>query len=335
MRRCVWRSTSVLAVAALLAMSGAAWAVPFQTGFDSGGNWNFAYAQGFSPSVRANPDPFTDPMLGLEDTVNLSRFRFFKSGYEVSAGEPLVTTNFQLAIVDNFFLDLSLFTTSSPELVGLSTNTIATTASYATGAAMDFLFDDLELSYGAIDYAAIFVRNDGAGNFEVVGVPVMIVNYVETPPESGTWLPDVDYGDPNADWVYSASNFRTDNYLNSFNAPYGDVSFVAFFNEVATPFFGDFNNDGVVDAADYTVWRNHLGEDDESNINNNGDGMGGVDPADYLVWKQHYGNMAGSGGLAGAVVPEPGALAMVFLAGGAMMLGASGRRGRDAGARRS
>ena len=35
---------------------------------------------------------------------------------------------------------------------------------------------------------------------------------------------------------------------------------------------GDYNNDGKVDAADYTVWRNHLGEADETNINNNGNG---------------------------------------------------------------
>ena len=30
---------------------------------------------------------------------------------------------------------------------------------------------------------------------------------------------------------------------------------------------GDYDGDGAVDAVDYTVWRNHLGELDESNIN--------------------------------------------------------------------
>jgi hypothetical protein len=69
---------------------------------------------------------------------------------------------------------------------------------------------------------------------------------------------------------------------------------------------GDFNNDGVVDAVDYTVWRNHLGEPDETSIFERGDGQNGVDDADYLVWKDHYGDLAsGSGGIIAAPVPEP------------------------------
>lgn len=79
---------------------------------------------------------------------------------------------------------------------------------------------------------------------------------------------------------------------------------------------GDFNNDGIVDAADYTVWRNHFGELDEVNINNNGDGMNGVDAVDYSLWKTSYGDTgpgSGSGGLASHVVPEPGSALIVFL----------------------
>jgi hypothetical protein len=78
---------------------------------------------------------------------------------------------------------------------------------------------------------------------------------------------------------------------------------------------GDYNGDGFVDAADYTVWRNHLGEETEDAILNNGNGMGGVDSADYLVWKDNYGEPGGEGGggLATAV-PEPSA-AVLMLAG--------------------
>lgn len=68
---------------------------------------------------------------------------------------------------------------------------------------------------------------------------------------------------------------------------------------------GDYNNDGRVDAGDYVRWRNHLGDEDESAIFNNGDG-GGVGLSDYAWWKQHYGNSdGGSGGLGQPAVPEP------------------------------
>jgi hypothetical protein len=68
---------------------------------------------------------------------------------------------------------------------------------------------------------------------------------------------------------------------------------------------GDFNGDSKVDAADYTVWRDHLGAADESSINNNGDHLNGVDAADYAIWKSGFGDMAGAGGIGGGLVPEP------------------------------
>jgi hypothetical protein len=74
---------------------------------------------------------------------------------------------------------------------------------------------------------------------------------------------------------------------------------------VPTP--GDFNGDGRVDAGDYVRWRNNLGDADETDLNNNGDG-GGVTLSDYTWWKQHYGDPPGSGSLASpsqAAVPEP------------------------------
>ncbi len=72
---------------------------------------------------------------------------------------------------------------------------------------------------------------------------------------------------------------------------------------------GDFNNNGTVDAADYTVWRNNLGAANESALNGNGNGLNGVDQADYTLWKSNFGNSFGSGSGAaissGSNVPEP------------------------------
>ena len=78
---------------------------------------------------------------------------------------------------------------------------------------------------------------------------------------------------------------------------------------------GDFNGDGSVGSADYTVWRNSLGEtvDHGTLADANGDGV--VDTADYESWKTHFGssistNGSGSHSGATATVPEPAAVVL-------------------------
>ena len=75
---------------------------------------------------------------------------------------------------------------------------------------------------------------------------------------------------------------------------------------------GDYNHNGVVDAADYTVWRDSLGK---SGIGLAADGNqnGMIDPGDYDVWKMNFGqSSAGSGTGNSAAVPEPASL-LLFL----------------------
>jgi hypothetical protein len=50
---------------------------------------------------------------------------------------------------------------------------------------------------------------------------------------------------------------------------------------------GDYNGDGSVNAADYTVWRNTQGSADDLRADGNGDGV--VDQADYDLWKSNVG----------------------------------------------
>ena len=73
---------------------------------------------------------------------------------------------------------------------------------------------------------------------------------------------------------------------------------------------GDFNNDGTVDLADYTVWRNHLGASTEIGIANAGDGLNGVDATDYLVWRGQFGKTTAVAATALAV-PEPASALLV------------------------
>jgi T5SS/PEP-CTERM-associated repeat protein len=90
---------------------------------------------------------------------------------------------------------------------------------------------------------------------------------------------------------------------------------------------GDFNLDGRVDTADYTVWRNKFGT---NFITADASGNGSVDQADYNIWKANYGAVAANGGGAVssiAAVPEPASL--VVAAGMAIaMVGCGWRRGR-------
>jgi hypothetical protein len=61
--------------------------------------------------------------------------------------------------------------------------------------------------------------------------------------------------------------------------------------------FGDYNLNGVVDAADYTVWRDALGANVVAYSIADGNGNGIVDQPDYDVWMMHFGQtVAGAGG---------------------------------------
>jgi hypothetical protein len=76
------------------------------------------------------------------------------------------------------------------------------------------------------------------------------------------------------------------------------------------PLTGDYNGNGVVDAADYTVWRDTLGSTTDLRADGNGNHM--IDPGDYTVWKINFGN-SGPGAASGTPtsVPEPATLLLL------------------------
>lgn len=68
---------------------------------------------------------------------------------------------------------------------------------------------------------------------------------------------------------------------------------------------GDYNADGIVNAADYVVWRNHL---DQSVSLPNDLTPGDVTQSDYTAWQNNFGATAGSGSVS---VPEPAGLLLL------------------------
>lgn len=72
---------------------------------------------------------------------------------------------------------------------------------------------------------------------------------------------------------------------------------------------GDYNSDGLVDAVDYNVWRDTLGQIG-SGLDADGDGNGVVDIADFEIWKTNYIVQAGNASSfsSRSAVPEPGSV---------------------------
>ncbi len=93
----------------------------------------------------------------------------------------------------------------------------------------------------------------------------------------------------------------------TFDVIYNPKSVVLQVIEVTT-LPGDYNHNGVVDAADYVVWRKGLGTS--------------YTQSDYDIWRSHFGQTAGSGGggLGGgeafattSAVPEPASWLMLLI----------------------
>jgi hypothetical protein len=74
---------------------------------------------------------------------------------------------------------------------------------------------------------------------------------------------------------------------------------------------GDYNNNGVLDAADYVVWRNRL---NQSVVIPNDSTPGTVTAADYTVWRAGFGKGQGAGSnVALAPTPEPASAVLALL----------------------
>jgi len=79
---------------------------------------------------------------------------------------------------------------------------------------------------------------------------------------------------------------------------------------------GDFNRDGFVNNADYSLWKADFGS--KTKVDADGNGNGRVDAADYSIWRDSLAQ-TGGGNAAAAFdslsVPEPGGLLLAAMIG--------------------
>jgi hypothetical protein len=92
---------------------------------------------------------------------------------------------------------------------------------------------------------------------------------------------------------------------------------------------GDYNQDDVVDASDYVVWRNTLGQTVSMlGTGADGDGDGVIGPADYEVWRAKFGDAALGASSQTDEVPEAPGIVMVVAASIAVSAAGLRRRAR-------
>jgi hypothetical protein len=151
-----------------------------------------------------------------------------------------------------------------------------------------------------------------------------------TMPESGSWEIITAGGNIGGNFASITDGFSVQKQGDSLMLLVGAAPVLA----------GDYNNDGVVDAADYTAWRDNLGAA-AGTLPNDADG-GQIGPAQFNTWVANFG-ATGPGGLGSAAhlaagdsaaanyaVPEPASWALCLSAVTAAIVARSRRRPADA-----
>jgi hypothetical protein len=79
--------------------------------------------------------------------------------------------------------------------------------------------------------------------------------------------------------------------------------------------YGDYDRDRDVDQDDYAVWQSTF--DSTTELDADGNRSGIVDAADYVLWRDHSGQATGAG--SSTAIPEPSTFAMLLVVVGSLL----------------
>jgi len=174
----------------------------------------------------------------------------------------------------------------------------------------DVTYDTAFIPQGSVTFISNYMAiNNAAGNWtQVDGIAST----------NGRTNQTIHVALPLTSWTSLAGGSSSYSFYLAINGNWGSGSATVFYDNfrlvnINAPLTGDYNSDGLVDAADYTVWRNTLGSTDDLRADGNLNGV--VDATDYQLWKANFGTQAGAGsGIRLAAVPEPESLLLGGLA---------------------
>ncbi len=169
-----------------------------------------------------------------------------------------------------------------------------------------------------------FNANETSSNLPTVNAPIQAGEVIYSDQDIGSargaaaYDESVAAGTTNYSWNIGNSNPNI-NYRRIDAAAFAVVA------DLGGTIPGDFNNDSMVDAADYTVWRDNLGGNrDLLPAGSATSDMGTIDATDYELWRSNFGEPSASIVLS-AVVPEASSL-VLLLAGTLTVAGLNRRR---------
>ncbi|MEX2168718.1 MAG: choice-of-anchor Q domain-containing protein [Pirellulales bacterium] len=170
----------------------------------------------------------------------------------------------------------------------------------SSGTAPDLLVETalLTINYSLIGNTAGSGINQSMGVGNMLNVDAMLEPLTDNggPTRTHALLPGspaIDAGDPAA-VAGSGDVPEFDQRGESFTRVLGGRIDIGSFEIQAPQLIGDYNGDGTVNAADYTVWRDTLSSTTDLRANGN-DSNNLIDTADYSVWTANFGEMLAVG----------------------------------------
>lgn len=173
---------------------------------------------------------------------------------------------------------------------------------------------DPELGSGVSDNRHIEIDrvDDGMGNITQAFGSITTTNFGS---ETGDDLGAME-AQPNPAGFVLTGQFTADDVTQAFtisNVRNGSVPNAAFYLPAyqlrllpdAPVLTGDYNDDGVVNLADYTVWRDNLGGSITLDNEDPTQTPGMVTAEDYTVWKNAFGNGSSASAIVPVAIPEP------------------------------